>query len=130
MSSVVLVADDDDNLRATAAEILSVTGYEVLEARDGAEALHILEERRVDVLLLDVRMPNRDGYSVLDVLGPPPPVVVLESAYEFTNEDRERVGSKVFKYLRKPVPPRSLIKAVSEATDNPGFLGGFSPSKR
>ncbi|HVA10063.1 MAG TPA: response regulator [Acidimicrobiales bacterium] len=120
---LVLIADDDANLRLTAAEILRHEGYEVVEAANGEEALSQLNELPVSIVVLDVRMPKKDGLSVLDALESPPPVVLLISAYEFESDDRARVKSKVFRYLRKPVPPLSLIDAVSEAAAQSSMIG-------
>ena len=113
--ALVLVADDDRNLRSTASAILRGEGYAVVEAGDGNEALAMLLQHPVAVLVLDVRMSRRDGFAVLDELGSPPPMVLLASAYEFSGSDRARAGAKVFRYLRKPVPPASLITAVADA---------------
>ena len=115
----VLVADDNIALRSTVAEILSRVGYSVVEAEDGVEALEKLAAEEVDALVLDVKMPRKDGLSVLDDLEPlpPPPGVLLVSAYEIDTDVRARLGNRVYKILRKPVPPATLIQAVSEAIE-------------
>jgi CheY-like chemotaxis protein len=70
----VLVADDDDDVRALVASLLREDGYEVVEACDGAELLARLEEgvddpvARPDVVLTDVMMPGLSGLGVLDAL--------------------------------------------------------------
>jgi CheY-like chemotaxis protein len=70
----VLVADDDDDVRALVASVLREDGYEVVEACDGAELLARLEEgvddpaARPDVVLTDVMMPGLSGLGVLDSL--------------------------------------------------------------
>lgn len=111
----VLVADDDEGVRSTACEILRGEGYDVSEAEDGQVALDILEDQGADVLVLDVRMPRRDGIAVLEALDEPPPVVVLVSAFSLDEELRQRLGAKVFRYLRKPVAPNVLLDVVAQA---------------
>jgi CheY-like chemotaxis protein len=113
----VLVADDDGAVRKTAADILNRAGYDVLQAADGEEALRALRQT-VDVLLLDMHLPKREGLSVLDALGSSPPMVIVCSAFAFYRpEDIERVGlgARVFRCLRKPIPPVGLVSAVADA---------------
>jgi CheY-like chemotaxis protein len=113
----VLVADDDGSVRRSTIEILSASGHVVTEARDGIEALAKLRAQEVDAVVLDVKMPGKDGISVIDemVPGPPPPGVLLVSAFEIDLQTRRRLESKVHRVLRKPVPPPTLILAVSQA---------------
>ena len=116
----VLVADDDHALRETVVEILGLAGYDVLQAADGEEALAVLSQESVDVLLLDLQMPGMDGIAVLEALGPPPPKVLLLSAFaRYSAEDIDRMGlgGKVTRALQKPVPPVQLLTAISEAMD-------------
>lgn len=114
---LVLVADDNEGLRDTTAEILKSAGYIVVEAGDGEEAIDKLRAQPFNVVLLDVRMPKRDGLWVVENMDPepPPPGVVLASAYAFDQELQDHLGTKVLKYLRKPVPPLDLLQAVSQA---------------
>lgn len=109
----VLVVDDDEGIRTTVAEILRASGYRVAEADDGDVALDMLAKHEVSVLVLDIRMPRVDGLSVLEALDSPP-VVLLVSAFTVTDDIRSRTEGKVFEYLRKPVAPLHLIRAVGE----------------
>jgi CheY-like chemotaxis protein len=114
---LVLVADDNEGIRSTTAAILTAAGYTVTEAQDGEAALEELDQTAFDVALLDVRMPNLDGISVVTELdpAPPPPAVVMVSAYDFGTDLRQHLGQRVFKYLKKPVPPKALIETVIAA---------------
>ncbi len=114
---LVLVADDNEGIRDTTAAILRSVGYTVTEAQDGEAALEELAKKLFDVVVLDVRMPRRDGISVVETLSPepPPPVIMMASAYDFDVDLRQHLGTRVFKYLKKPIPPKELIEAVGEA---------------
>ena len=114
---LVLVADDDQGVRDTTAAILRSVGFDVVEAQDGDAALAECAKASFNVLVLDVRMPKRDGISVVETLAPepPPPVILMASAYDFSHELREHLSTRVFKYLKKPIPPNLLIEAVNEA---------------
>jgi|GEM_PF-3786502 len=115
----VLVAEDDAAVRATTKEVLETYGYDVIEAADGEEALKLLKEHPVEVLLLDMVMPRRDGIWLLDHIDPPPPVVIVFSAFEYISEAevQDRAGAKVFQCVRKPVSPDRLLDTVVEAIE-------------
>ncbi|EPR32931.1 putative PAS/PAC sensor protein [Alkalidesulfovibrio alkalitolerans DSM 16529] len=65
MPRTVLLADDEDGIRRMLGLILSDLGHEVIEARDGREALSLFEARRPDIVVTDVRMPGVDGLDLL-----------------------------------------------------------------
>lgn len=113
----VLVADDDVAVRQSTVRILEALGYVVAEAQDGEEALEKLAAVAFEVIVLDVKMPRRDGISVVEAMdpAPPPPVVLLVSAYDIERDTRVRFGAKVHRVLRKPVPPSTLVTAIEEA---------------
>lgn len=115
----MLVADDDRGMRISTVAILKTSGYSVSEAEDGVVALAALAGSEIDAVILDVKMPRKDGISVLEdmVPQPPPPGVLLVSAYDIEHETRLLIGRRVHKVLRKPVPPPLLIEAVAEAVE-------------
>ena len=123
---LVLVADDNEGVRDTTAAILRAVGYAVIESQDGDAALAELAQNAFDILVLDVRMPKRDGISVVENLSPepPPPVIMMVSAYDLDLDLREHLGQRVFKYLKKPVPPKDLIDAVGQALDTQRSVSG------
>jgi CheY-like chemotaxis protein len=79
----VLVVDDDDAIRATVREALELDGYGVVEAQDGAAGRAALQQVEPCRVLLDMRMPVRDGWEVSRrsrAEGPRAPVVVMTAA--------------------------------------------------
>ena len=64
MSKKILIADDEPNIVAAVEFLLQRTGYEVHVARNGDEALKLVEETHPDLVLLDVMMPQKSGYEV------------------------------------------------------------------
>ena len=108
----VLVVDDDDAVRSTCAAILRSSGYSVAVASDGDVALRFLENQAADLILLDLRMPRRDGLSVLQALTAPQ-LVVLVSAYSIDDALQARADAKVVTYLEKPVQPERLLETVA-----------------
>jgi DNA-binding response OmpR family regulator len=61
----ILLVDDDDQVRAMLKWLLIDAGYEVSEARDGAEALRLYKERRPDLLITDLVMPEKEGLALI-----------------------------------------------------------------
>ncbi len=108
----VLVVDDDAAVRASCAEILRASGFEVEVAEDGDVALSLLHDFEVGLMLLDLKMPRRDGFGVLEALETPPPVVLI-SAFPLDDAVRARVGAKISHYLQKPVSPHRLVPLVA-----------------
>jgi len=111
MNADVLVVDDDADVRWTVAEVLRSAGFSVAEAEDGEIALGLLNTHHYRMVLLDLRMPNRNGVSLIEAVADVPPVVV-HSAYSLDAAERQRLGEKVVDYLHKPVSPQKLLKAV------------------
>ncbi len=61
----ILVVDDDKDVREVLRDFFKIEGFEVYEAYDGEKALQMIQERPFDVVLTDIRMPARDGLSLL-----------------------------------------------------------------
>lgn len=117
--SKILLADDSMVVRAVVRGQLVGQDYELVEAADGVEALEQVRVNPPDVVLLDVEMPGRNGYEVLEALQADPstshiPVVFLSG--RVTADDVAR-GLKMgaHDYLRKPVEPGELIARLTAA---------------
>ena len=122
-SATVLVADDDEDLRALVVATLRADGYTVLEARDGVELLdHLVRavdvpSERPDVVVTDVRMPNLSGLGVLESLRRAhmalPVVVMTVFADESVRTMARRLGAVGL--LKKPFDFDDLRTAVWNA---------------
>lgn len=113
----VLVADDELGMRETLMDILSQSGYDVREAADGEAALEAIRGARFDVVVMDVRMPGRDGVSILREVGSPPPAVILMTAYANEHQLAEARSANAFAVLRKPFPVPQLLGLVASAVE-------------
>jgi CheY-like chemotaxis protein len=115
--ATILVAEDDADLRGVLAAALTRNGHRVIQARDGAEALAAIERDRIDLLVLDLVMPNIDGFGVLARLkelqhGDSIPVIVVTGTDRSTTELQAlRLGANV--YLSKPVEATVLTEEVT-----------------
>ncbi|MFK7846234.1 MAG: sigma-54-dependent transcriptional regulator [Rhodothermales bacterium] len=115
----ILVVDDEASIRRTLREILEYESYDVDEAVDGDDALAKVKANAYDLVLLDVKMPKRDGLEVLQVLYddmPELPVVMisghgnLETAIEAT-----KLGA--FDFIEKPPDLNRLLVTLRNAMD-------------
>ena len=116
---VILVVDDEASIRRTLKEILEYEDFAVDEAEDGEEALKKLRSDRFDVVLLDVKMPKKDGMEVLEIMAREQidvPVVMIsghgtiETAVEAT-----RLGA--FDFVEKPPDLNRLLLSIRNALD-------------
>src|SRR5580693_6244422 len=104
VTAKILVADDDRTIRRNLVRFLESEGYEALEVVDGAEALSCIRSQRPDAVLLDLKMPGRDGLEVLGELGPALaelPVIVV-TAYGGSAAAIEAMRRGAYDYLSKP----------------------------
>jgi PAS domain S-box-containing protein len=118
-SGTILIADDEDDVRAMVRAMLESFGYRVLEARDGREAVDLYREKSVeiDLLLLDMMMPRMTGEEAFaEIRGISPSArAVLASGYDERGRIGEVVASGFAGFLRKPFRRRELGQMVSEA---------------
>jgi CheY-like chemotaxis protein len=117
----VLIAEDNAVNRELLRELLELRGYTVLEACDGKEALHIIEQAQPELLLLDIGMPVMDGFAVIRRIRENPRLarlpVVAVTAYAMRG-DREKILNSGFDgYLSKPVNARSLAEELNRLLD-------------
>ncbi|MEH2022921.1 PAS domain S-box protein [Nostoc sp.] len=109
----ILVVDDDVNIRELLRQQLENEGYKVREAKDGVDAIHQIKTARPDLILLDVMMPQINGFDVAAVLKNDPhtadiPIIILSII-----ENKERgyhIG--IDRYLTKPIDTEKLLNEI------------------
>ena len=111
----ILVAEDDHSLRELMSDYLAENGYKVSQAGNGLEALEVLEQSHVDLMVCDIMMPGMDGYQLTGELreaGYDLPVIMV-TARE-TMEDKHRgFLSGTDDYMVKPVDFEELLWRIS-----------------
>jgi DNA-binding NtrC family response regulator len=112
----VLVVDDEPGMRDTLMAILELSGYCVSSAADGETAVAAVREGAFDVVVMDVRMPGRDGVSVLEEMGDPPPQVILMTAYAQEERLRAAVKANAFAIVHKPFDTRRMLSLIADAS--------------
>jgi PAS domain S-box-containing protein len=122
-SETILLAEDEEDVRALAREVLERQGYTVLEAADGAEALQVYEKEgeRIDLILTDVVMPRMSGRELVDRVRATKSTmpVLYMSGYTEDAILRHGVRDASMLLLGKPFTPGDLVGKIREVLDRP-----------
>ena len=121
MSKRILIADDEPSIVAALEYLLQQGGYEVLIARNGDEALGLLEQRVPDLVLLDVMMPRKSGYEICSRIRHQAEwrhiKVIMLSAKGRDAEVNKGLAVGADLYVTKPFSTRELMAKIN------GLLG-------
>ena len=118
MAKRVLIADDEPNIVTSLVFLMTKGGYEVEVARNGDEALLLIDTFRPDLVLLDVMMPRRSGYEICQKMRERPDwahiKVVMLSAKGREAEVSKGMSLGADVYVTKPFSNRELVAQVAE----------------
>jgi len=122
----ILVVEDTPEPRELMSWLLQAFGYEVIEARDGEEALRLIELERPDLVLCDIQMPKLDGYEVARRLRALPqtadlPLVAI-TAFAMRGDEAKALAAGFTGYISKPIAPERFVGQVES------FLTMVSPA--
>jgi two-component system phosphate regulon response regulator PhoB len=119
----LLVADDEDGVRALVRMTLEGESLEILEAADGEQAVAMAREYHPDVVLLDVMMPGRSGFDVCRDLKADPStagITIILLTARAQNADREEgQAAGADDYFTKPFSPIALLRKVDDVLGDP-----------
>ncbi len=124
MNPKILVVDDDKEIAGAISKLLELNNFTTFKAYDGVQALEVVREREIDLIIMDVMMPNLDGMSALKILREENniPVIILSAK----TEDYDKVlGLQVGAddYIVKPYNPQELVARVNATIRRYMFLG-------
>lgn len=128
----ILTVEDNPNIRKMIAYNLRRAGFRVIEAGDGKEAVRVLQKVVPDLIILDVRMPEMNGFQLLELMRKYPraaaiPVLMLSALSQPENVDRA-LGLGVVDYVVKPLDPSLLIAKIRSALEKAQQSDGSSDS--
>ena len=114
----ILIVDDEPNILMSLDFLMRKEGYQVFIARDGSEALNIVSEEMPDIIVLDIMMPNVDGYEVCQRVKGNEATAHIKIIFLTAKSKEEDIkkghemGADL--YLTKPFSTRNLVKEVKK----------------
>ncbi|HEY0945536.1 MAG TPA: response regulator [Opitutaceae bacterium] len=121
MSPTILSVDDEQDVTDLVSFHLRKAGYEVLTAADGRQALEVIQRRRPDLVILDLMLPDIDGFGVCEILRRQAatatiPIIILTA---WATTDAKSLGLELgaLDYLTKPFSPKQLVERVRHLLD-------------
>jgi two-component system cell cycle response regulator DivK len=118
MSKRVLVVEDQEDNRRIVRDLLSRSGYEIIEAVNGEEGVALAEAQHPDLILMDIQLPVIDGYEATRRIKTNPalqhiPIIAITS-YALSGDDVKAFAAGCNAYIAKPFSPRALLAKVRE----------------
>ncbi len=116
----ILLIDDDHDMHELCRHYLEKAGYQFISAHDGAQGLEIVRRGAIDLILLDLMLPDRDGFTIYQELLSHPdfkhvrrvPVIALTASADFNARKQELLDAGVCMYLEKPFGSHELLKVI------------------
>jgi two-component system, cell cycle response regulator DivK len=118
MSKLILAVEDQEDNMQILRDLLTSTGYELIEAANGEEALAALAKQRPDLILMDIQIPIIDGYEVTRRMKANPalrsiPIIAVTSHAIGEGEEKARAAG-CDDFVAKPYSPRQLLTKIRE----------------
>jgi two-component system cell cycle response regulator DivK len=117
-NELILVVEDNDKSRKLVRDVLTVKGYEIIEAETGEEGVGLAQERRPSLILMDIRLPGIDGIQALGRLRAEDAtrgIPVMAMTASVMEQDRQRVLDAGFDaFQSKPIKLKDFLAAVEE----------------
>ena len=118
MSKRILVVEDQPDNRKIIRDVFAPSGYEIIEAENGEEALAAIAKARPDLILMDIQLPIMDGYTATRRIKADPalhsiPIIAVIS-YALSGEEKKARAAGCDDYIPKPYSPRELLAKVRQ----------------
>jgi two-component system, cell cycle response regulator DivK len=110
----ILIAEDTDINYYLLAEVLKKTKAKIIRVKDGSEALEFIKMNEIHLVLMDINMPNMDGYKATRLIkeyNPKIPVIIQTAIYEDGKDKAEQVGADDF--ISKPIHLKLFMEKIS-----------------
>ena len=118
MTKRILVVEDEEDNRQILRDLLATSGYEMVEAEDGEQALAAVDQHRPDLILMDIQLPIMDGYEATRRIRANPankriPIIAVTS-YVLSGNESMALAAGCDAYVPKPYSPRELLAKIRE----------------
>ena len=121
MSKKILVVEDTEDNRQILRDLLSMAGYDLIEANDGAEGVARASEHKPDLILMDIQMPVMDGYEATRRIKADPALkaipIIAVTSYALSGDEEKARAAGCDAYVAKPFSPREMLAKVREMLD-------------
>jgi two-component system cell cycle response regulator DivK len=118
MAKTILVIEDHEDNRRIMRDLLTSSGYEVIEAVSGEEGVTAADTHRPDLILLDIQLPGIDGYEVARRIKANPDLqkipIIAVTSYALSGDDVKAFEAGCNAYVTKPFSPRKLLAQIRE----------------
>ena len=118
MSGRILVIEDQEDNRAILRDLLTASGYELIEAQDGEEGVEAAERERPDLILMDIQLPVLDGYDATRRIKSNPQLaaipIIAVTSYALSGDEAKARAAGCDDYVTKPFSPRALLAKVRQ----------------
>lgn len=119
MSKKILLVEDQEDNRRIIRDLLSASGYELIEAASGEEGIAALErQERPDLILMDIDLPGLNGYEVTRRIRTVPDLrkipIIAVTSYALSGDDQKAFAAGCTGYVTKPFSPRVLLAKIRE----------------
>lgn len=116
MSKTILYAEDNEFNRKIVRQLLAATSYRLLEATDGEQGVATAQEKRPDLILMDIQLPRLSGLDATRRLRQDPrtagiPIIVVTS-FALSGDDQRALDAGATAYLAKPYSPRQMLAMI------------------
>jgi two-component system cell cycle response regulator DivK len=118
MTKRILVVEDQEDNRQILRDLLGTTGWELVEAEDGVQAVAAVAKERPDLILMDIQLPIMDGYEATRRIRSNPdnkaiPIIAVTS-YALSGDEGKARAAGCDAYVTKPYSPRQLLAKIRE----------------
>ena len=118
MSKVILVIEDQEDNRRIVRDLLTSVNYRIIEAVTGEEGVRSAETHRPDLILMDIQLPDFDGYEATRRIKAIPSLssipVIAVTSYALSGDDIKAFEAGCSAYVSKPFSPRALLIKIRE----------------
>jgi len=118
MSKLILIIEDQEDNRRIIRDLLTSAGYEILEAVTGEEGVSAAETHRPELILMDIQLPDFDGYEATRRIKANPALrsipIIAVTSYALSGDDVKAFEAGCDAYVSKPFSPRALLAKIRE----------------
>ena len=118
MKKRILVIEDQEDNRQIVRDLMTASGYELIEATTGEDGIAMAGREKPDLILMDIQLPGIDGYEVTRRIKANPQLnaipIIAVTSYALSGDDKKAFAAGCDAYVTKPYSPRLLLAKIRE----------------